>query len=399
MKLRCGDGPETRGVLARCLPLIICGVVVAGCSSNAADGSAPNDAAPESYPIVDTGQTTCFDSSAAISPPSAGQAFYGQDAQFSGNQPSYAASRDGLTVQDNVTDLIWQRTPSSASFTWQEAVDHCDALELGGYSDWRTPNIKELFSISNFSRGWPYLDTAFFDVVTTPVSKQEQYWSSTPYAGSTVEGGTAAAFGVNHGTGHIKAYAAKVGGPMGKHARCVRGRGYGENRFADNGDSTITDGATGLMWAKDDSGSDMDWEHALAYAQAQSAAGYLGHADWRLPNVKELSSIVDYTRSPGATDAAKKGPAIDPSFNCSPITNEAGNPDYPYYWTSTSARFNTDGLHYYAWYVAFGMAVNSEGLDFHGAGAVRFDTKVEGGPAGEGGERYYNYVRLVRDAD
>ena len=33
----------------------------------------------------------------------------------------------------------------------------------------------------------------------------------------------------------------------------------------------------------------------------------------------------------------------------------------------------------------------------HGAGAVRFDTKVEGGPLGEGGERYYNYVRLVRD--
>jgi len=42
------------------------------------------------------------------------------------------------------------------------------------------------------------------------------------------------------------------------------------------------------------------------------------------------------------------------------------------------------------------MAVNGEGLDYHGAGAVRFDTKYEGGPAGEGGERYHNYVRLVR---
>ena len=43
------------------------------------------------------------------------------------------------------------------------------------------------------------------------------------------------------------------------------------------------------------------------------------------------------------------------------------------------------------------MAVNGEGEDFHGAGGVRFDTKVEGGPLGEGGERYYNMVRLVRD--
>ena len=35
----------------------------------------------------------------------------------------------------------------------------------------------------------------------------------------------------------------------------------------------------------------------------------------------------------------------------------------------------------------------------HGAGGVRFDTKYEGGPLGKGGERFYNYVRLVRDAD
>jgi hypothetical protein len=43
--------------------------------------------------------------------------------------------------------------------------------------------------------------------------------------------------------------------------------------------------------------------------------------------------------------------------------------------------------------------VDADGNDTHGAGAVRFDTKVEGGPAGEDPERIYNYVRLVRDAD
>jgi len=48
---------------------------------------------------------------------------------------------------------------------------------------------------------------------------------------------------------------------------------------------------------------------------------------------------------------------------------------------------------------AFGKAVNDLGEATHGAGAVRFDTKVEGGPLGEGGERYDNHVRLVRYAD
>ena len=65
--------------------------------------------------------------------------------------------------------------------------------------------------------------------------------------------------------------------------------------------------------------------------------------------------------------------------------------------TLVSARFQKGKPYYYAWYVAAGRAVNPLGLDFHGAGAVRFDTKHENGPAGEGGERYYNYVRVVRD--
>ncbi|MBT8332491.1 MAG: hypothetical protein KJP06_09210 [Deltaproteobacteria bacterium] len=68
--------------------------------------------------------------------------------------------------------------------------------------------------------------------------------------------------------------------------------------------------------------------------------------------------------------------------------------------TSTSAYFGTDSPeYYYAWYVAFGTAVDDAGEDMHGAGAARFDTKVEGEPLGEGGERYYNYVRLVRNAN
>lgn len=153
------------------------------------------------------------------------------------------------------------------------------------------------------------------------------------------------------------------------------------------------------MWTKNDSGYCMNWEEALEYVQKMNEQNYLGYSDWRLPNVKELQSIVDYTRAPDASDPSHQGPAIDPIFNVTPIINEAGELDYPYYWTSTSARMHSGEPMYYAWYVAFGRAVNNEGLDFHGAGAVRFDTKVENRPAGEGGERICTFVRLVRDAN
>ena len=95
--------------------------------------------------------------------------------------------------------------------------------------------------------------------------------------------------------------------------------GYGKNDFHDNGDGTITDLATGLMWSRADSGKGMNWQNALAWVQKINADKFLGHDDWRMPGVKELQSIVDYTHSPDTT----RSPAIDPVFDCTTITNEA----------------------------------------------------------------------------
>ena len=65
-----------------------------------------------SYPVVDTGQMNCYNNEEEITFPAEDGAFYGQDAQFSGNQRSYIASDDGLSVYDEVTGLTWQRSPS-----------------------------------------------------------------------------------------------------------------------------------------------------------------------------------------------------------------------------------------------------------------------------------------------
>ena len=152
------------------------------------------------------------------------------------------------------------------------------------------------------------------------------------------------------------------------------------------------------MWQQADSGSGMDWEDALAYAESSTFAGY---DDWRLPNIKELQSIVDYTHSPSASDEADLGPAIDTDFF--EITELASgttiySTDYGYFWSSTNAYHSPAEPEYlYAWYVAFGTAPDDTGDDLHGAGAVRFDAKIEGSEMEAGDdERVYNYVRLVR---
>jgi len=375
------------GVLSGCtfLPISMYEVAVAQTSDLA-------------YTIVDTGQSNCYDSDGeTIGCPAEGDALYGQDAQYNGAQFAFQNNGDGTTSDLN-TGLMWQVTPSSQSFSWQEAVEYAENLVLAGYDDWRVPSTKELFSISDFSEGWPYLDTGIFDFAGGDTSKDAQYWASY-YVGLT-HGGAPSAFGVNHATGHIKTYPAEVSGLFGNYVRVVRGDAYGINDFGDNGDGTVTDVATGLMWQQADSEIGMDWEEALAYAEGMELAGY---DDWRLPSVKELQSIVDYSKSPNAISTDDVDPAIDTDYfdiTALPTGTTAYEVDYGYFWTSTSAYFSPQSPGYdYAWYVAFGTAVGPDGEDTHGAGGVRFDTKAEGGPESEGGERIFNYVRLVRDID
>ena len=177
-------------------------------------------------------------------------------------------------------------------------------------------------------------------------------------------------FGVNFADGRIKGYPTAESIGKKYFVICVRGNtSYGVNNFVDNGDGTVTDLATGLMWMQSDSGSGMNWEDALAWVQTKNSENHLGHNDWRLPNAKELQSIVDYTRSPNTTSSA----AIDPVFTSTQIDNEAGNDDYPFYWAGTThASWDESGRS--GVYVAFGRALgymNGAWLDVHGAGAQR----------------------------
>ncbi len=105
--------------------------------------------------------------------------------------------------------------------------------------------------------------------------------------------------------------------------------------YTDNGDGTVTDDVTGLMWVQDP-GDKQYWGDAVDGADGFSLAG---HSDWRVPTIKELQSLVDYDRSPDATDS----PAIDPLFDCTEITNEDGQSDFGYYWSSTTHATSNGG--------------------------------------------------------
>jgi hypothetical protein len=106
---------------------------------------------------------------------------------------------------------------------------------------------------------------------------------------------------------------------------------YAGQSFTDNGDGTITDNVTTLMWQKQDNATGYTWANALTYCKNLSLGGY-AVGSWRLPNVKELKSIVDFT---------KYAPAINGTYF--PGTKSS------YYWSSTTYAVNTT----LAWFVGF----------------------------------------------
>ncbi len=373
------------------------------------------------YTIVDTGQADCYNDSGEINCPQPGDPFYGQDGQSDGIQPAYADNEDG-TITDLNTGLMWQKDPGQ-KMTYKEAIAGAETFDLAGYDDWRLPTIKELYSLILFSgtdpsgpearEAVPFIDTDYFifkygDEASGERIIDSQFASSTKYISTTMDGADTV-FGVNFADGRIKGYGTGPlrNQPEGKEffVLHVRGNtGYGINDFIDKGDGTISDNASGLMWSQADSGDGMSWEDALSWVQQKNEEEYLGYSDWRLPDAKELQSIVDYSRSPDTTDSA----AIDPVFVVSEIINEAGTKDYPFYWTSTT-HIKSNGMGNNAVYVSFGralgyMEVFGGWVDVHGAGAQRSDPKSGDpddfpsyfGPQGDV-RRLYNHVRCVRD--
>jgi len=319
-----------------------------------------------SWPVPDTGQTKCYDDvGVEIDPcPSPGEPFYGQDANYNINPPSYESLSGGTMVKDNVTGLIWEVKTDDGTihdrdneYTWydgnpetnggdpgtpgdgtdtEDFINEINAESFGSLNDWRLPLPEELQSIVNYGTWDPSVNGDFF-----PNAASNWYWSSSSSANYP-----SLAWDVSFNSGYVGYY-----GKDGYHyARAVRG---GQSRSFDhliiNGDGTVTDTWTGLMWQQAGSDSGMSWSDALSYSESMTFGGY---TDWRLPSVKELASIVDRSRY---------DPAIDDTVFSGDLSD--------WYWSSSSDASHPG----FAWGVRFGS-----------------------GGVGHGGKSVLNRVRAVR---
>jgi hypothetical protein len=81
-------------------------------------------------------------------------------------------------VRDNATGLIWQQSIAPEAMTWEQSLEYCENLILGGRSDWRLPTIKELESIVDLTQYDPSINTTYF----SNTEHQGYFWSSTTYS-------------------------------------------------------------------------------------------------------------------------------------------------------------------------------------------------------------------------
>jgi hypothetical protein len=151
--------------------------------------------------------------------------------------------------------------------------------------------------------------------------------------------------------------------------------------YVDNGDGTITDVNTGLTWEKlSDDGTIHDRDNVYSWNDAfdvkiaaLNSTSFAGYSDWRLPNVKELQSIIAYSM-----ESAIGRPSVDPIFDeacragCSVSACSCTANDVPaFFWTSTT--FAPDPSQ--AWVVYFNAGDVYEQLKF----APKFVRAVRGG--------------------
>jgi hypothetical protein len=269
------------------------------------EDSIPEKDDPET---ICTGQTQCFSSKQEISCPSAPEAdFFGQDAQYANKgyclNKSFSTTNDLVT--DNISGLIWQRKlpeegcPNHGDgtnvvvCTKQEAVNYCNNLNLAGFDDWRLPTPEEFATIKNFGSVPAIHTTADTEYFPLPASSVKTFWT-----GSS-SGSSGKSWSVDFLNGETKD---DQKDSTALYVRCVRGEELAKPVFktfpTDEGEEIVYDYTNELRWTKT-FGEEMTWKQALKYCENLE---YANEKDWRLPNINELASLVDYSISGPASE-------------------------------------------------------------------------------------------------
>ncbi len=297
--------------------------------------------------LLKTGQTTCYDGAGSIITCAGTK----QDGDLQkGVARSYTDNGNG-TISDNATGLMWQKcdvglsgndclTGTATLMNFATATSTCAGLSLGGFSNWRIPNVKELWTIVDYGTFNPSINVTYFP--NTPYDWGT--WSSTVFRLQRSSYLVDFSDGVNSWTGfsftrYLRCVRTQASPPSSATAQVgqtgqtvcynnaspyieIACSGTKEDAetldgaarsYTDNGNLTITDNTTGLMWQKcamgrigllcydDDPNYSFpaNWNAALAVCAATSTGG---HSDWRLPNISELLTIADYSNPTGESN-------------------------------------------------------------------------------------------------
>ena len=285
-----------------------------------------------------TGQTRCWDTD-GVEIDCAGTGQDGDLRMGASVSPRFTDNGDG-TVTDNLTGLIWLQNPRCFCWLeWRPGLERVHQLAngCGGLSDgsapgdWRAPNIKELESLVDYGQevlgpppGHPF-EWVHDNLWSSTVDERnpqflswglilfyyeviDSFWNRAPANFWPVRGGAVECDSVPSPvpkTGQTTCWDAE-----GDQIACAGTGQDGEYqagvsvvpRFADNRNGTVRDNLTGLVWLQDPNCLGWGtWQHALDTANTL-ASGSCGltddsmSGDWRLPNIKELLSLLDYSQ-------------------------------------------------------------------------------------------------------
>ncbi|RZB30528.1 MAG: hypothetical protein SRB1_02808 [Desulfobacteraceae bacterium Eth-SRB1] len=204
--------------------------------------------------------------------------------------------RDG-TITDRRTGLMWSKNtdPAAGSFNWFQAVDAVaglNAKKYCGYRDWRLPDVNELASLVDRSiyapslpRGHPFLNIkVWYWTGTTTADHSNHAWRIYFFLGNIDYGHK------QHMLNHVWPVRASDYGVFSK------GKARKQKRFYDNGNGTVTDSLSGLMWTKNANlaKAKIKWPEARKKIRQLNAEKHSGYNDWQLPGVDDLRTLIDY---------------------------------------------------------------------------------------------------------
>lgn len=281
--------------------------------------------------VAQTGLSQCWDTSGAL----IDCTNTGQDGEIQAGipfpSPRFVDHGDG-TVSDELTGLIWLKQGDYfGEVTWEQALQNANNLASGSpgltdgsvAGDWRLPNIREFRSLLDYSTVNPMIpaDHPFTDV------QSAIYWTSTTLASAptlawmTTLGIGPSVFDIKENRNRMwpvrsgaQVRVAKTGqmqcwdafgnlidcAGTGQDGDLQSGVPSPDPRFIDQGDGTVLDELTGLIWLKNANAFGIrTWDQALGDCNAL-ASGSFGLddgsvvGDWRLPNVNEFESLIDY---------------------------------------------------------------------------------------------------------